>query len=67
MIKFEDERAFPIGMPGPGDSTITNLGVTVRDYFAAKVISAFLRDFLPERAAKEAYKVADAMLAERDK
>lgn len=49
-----------------------NSGMTLRDYFAAKAIHWCLDD-LPgmadwaEEAAKSAYKIADAMLAERAK
>lgn len=44
-------------------------GLTVRDYFAAKVINTMIDkyDESPSRLAAEAYKWADAMLKERMK
>lgn len=83
MIKFEDERAFPVTMHNGGGSTVTNLGMTLRDYFAAKAFlvaaeqfKRFVDDAVPEagsflspegcpHAARAAYAMADAMLAER--
>ena len=44
-----------------------NQGMTLRDYFAAKAITAFIfagSDY--DRAATEAYKQADAMLKARE-
>ena len=41
-------------------------GMTLRDYFAAKAIVECLQHLSTnERAAEEAYKIADAMLAAR--
>ena len=46
-------------------------GMTLRDYFAARVISAWLhvvdsdQKDMAKKAARLAYEVADAMLAER--
>jgi len=43
------------------------LGMTLRDYFAAKVIAQFLEVCSTHtRAAEEAYAVADAMLKARE-
>ena len=55
--------AFPIGSGDMRDPT----GMTLRDYFAAKAITAFIfagSDY--DRAATEAYKQADAMLKARE-
>jgi hypothetical protein len=43
-------------------------GMTLRDYFAAKVIVslATYEEYPPERAAKYAYEYANAMLKERE-
>lgn len=46
----------------------TTGGMSLRDYMAAKVLPALYRDSLnAQAAAVEAYQVADAMLAEREK
>jgi len=68
----KNETAFPTkGMPYHADDTN---GMTLRDYFAAKVIGSWFND--PdliwsdntfESAAQDAYKIADAMLKERKK
>lgn len=47
-------------------------GMTLRDYFAAKAMQAlvgaeFRQDFTTEEDASYAYKMADAMLAAREK
>ncbi len=57
------QPAFPLKEPLSNDS----LGMSIRDYFAAKVIPEFLE--LCETyatAATEAYAVADAMLKARE-
>ena len=41
-------------------------GMTLRDYFAGQVIGQ-LEAFSPDGAAALAYRVADAMIAEREK
>lgn len=63
--------AFPLYC-GPGDEHNAK-GMTIRDYFAARVLeglfacdSAILHE-MPENVAKATYKMADAMLKERDK
>ena len=64
---MKDEFAFPLKEPLSND----HLGMTLRDYFAAKALSGSLAD--PEvngsfeNIAKFAYKMADAMLRERMK
>jgi len=40
-------------------------GMTLRDYFAAKALEAFVHNRIPVDAAKEAYDYADAMLEAR--
>lgn len=50
-------------------STSTN-GMQLHDYFAAKAMQGICADprvFSPEKIAKLAYLVADAMIAERNK
>ena len=64
------EHAFPYSY----DDGSSDPGMTLRDYFAAKAMQAYLTD--PESgfseqdvtvAARVAYRAADAMLLERDK
>jgi len=62
------ERAFPV----PNDANVNGqMGMTLRDYFAAKVICGMFadhtRDQGMESMAMWAYKTADAMLKERAK
>lgn len=60
-----NEPAFPLYC-GPGDSA-NNSGMTLRDYFAAKLINECLKHCATkESAAIEAYSIADAMLAARE-
>jgi hypothetical protein len=60
--------AFPQAEVDRDGVTITHhSGMTLRDYFAAKAITAFIfsgSDY--DRAATEAYKQADAMLKARE-
>jgi len=42
-------------------------GMTLRDYFAARAMSIGLEGWSDEDVAIEAYRVADAMIAERAK
>ena len=57
---------------GP-DTKIPHTGISVRDYFAAAALQGMLADiqcnapFSDSDAANDAYKIADAMLAERAK
>jgi hypothetical protein len=49
-----------------------SIGMTLRDYFAARAMSSFVGEIDPRdedvsHRAKWAYRVADAMLAEREK
>lgn len=66
--------AFPWG-GDLNDCPTINLGMTLRDYLAAKVMQGILSNssihsisgFNPEREAIDAYMFADAMIKERDK
>lgn len=61
------------GGPAFPQSSIQDPGMTLRDYFAAKALVGFMgsgdADWTkhPESFAREAYRMADAMLAEREK
>ena len=46
-------------------SCYVDTGMTLRDYFAAKVIERFLQSWPVPQAAARAYDVADAMIAAR--
>jgi hypothetical protein len=56
--------AFPITEP----TRFTQFGLTARDYFAAAVAPAFAPLLAPDyrEAARRAYALADAMIAERE-
>ena len=49
---------------------VVHLGMTLRDYFAAKAMQEYIRlnkfTVIPEEVAKQSYKVADAMVAEKN-
>jgi hypothetical protein len=55
--------AFPCS---PGDVPFWNEGMTLRDYFAGQALAMSMPDS-PQHLADWAYRVADAMLAERAK
>jgi hypothetical protein len=67
--------AFPqIYWDADGKQYIHGTGMTLRDYFAAKAVSQMWRDIDDDFdddaykvAAKRAYMLADAMIAEREK
>lgn len=81
MTKDTGGQAFPCVNPhydGNWNKNPINDGMTLRDYFAAKALQAWLVVDLKrtgeetmaevyEYAAKEAYIIADAMLKEREK
>lgn len=75
MSKNNGGPAFPrAGFSGPGGFGRPENGMTLRDYFAAKAVSAVwnrLSDMPADEAAdftaELAYKIADAMLKEREK
>jgi hypothetical protein len=64
MIDETGGPAFPL------DTDCCDVGMTLRDYFAAKAMQADLVGYDGEmwaRVAKQAYEMADAMLKERAK
>lgn len=66
---MNNSPAFPI----VGQWGVTEQGMTLRDYFAAKAMQGFMANksnpmrFQPEDDANWAYSIADAMLAAREK
>ena len=70
MSKDNSEPAFPVGANEYGGHG-TCFGITVRDYFAAKAMQAIITGNNADHCslglgtAKDAYIVADAMLATR--
>ena len=69
-IKDGDRPAFPFA----SDICGHHGGMTLRDYFAAKAMQAYLGSYpnggltcRPDVIAADAYDVADAMLTERNK
>ena len=72
MSKNEGGQAFPAAVP---DNAFYEIGMTLRDYFAAKALSGILPPIMsdechrwkPEDFAREAYAISDAMLVERAK
>lgn len=60
-----DAPAFPVSLPGVGDNGWH--GMSLRDWFAGQIVAAgYSRGGdRPEIAAEFAYRVADAMLAQR--
>jgi len=70
-----NERAFP-WCGDLNDCPTMNLGMTLRDYFAAKAMQAILSsdrylgligiNRFEQRTAEDAYKMADAMLKARE-
>lgn len=70
-MKASDEPAFPVEAHG-----VACMGMTLRDYFAAKAMPVILADMVAvgdtgrgrdRYAAEVAYSIADAMLEERRK
>ena len=64
------ESAFPIQSVYIEDQDTNSRGMTLRDYFAAKAMQAYLPDAMEHNAAEKelawsAYKMADAMLSAR--
>ena len=66
-VKDNGGLAFPIGSGDLRDPC----GMTLRDYFAGQAIIGILSDpggpSMPGFASRDAYRIADAMLAERNK
>jgi hypothetical protein len=49
------------------DNYLGDVGITLRDYFAAKAMHSLMHTQYVDNLAHEAYMIADAMLAERSK
>lgn len=78
---MNNPAAFPIIETAPDGSQSIETGMTLRDYFAAAVFPAVYKEFWsshragefelcdtwPTGLARDAYRIADAMLAEREK
>jgi len=68
-------RAFPRTGEGVGNPRYDEPGMTLRDYFAAQALPAVINHDCPtegigtyfDMMAQDAYRFADAMLAERNK
>lgn len=55
MVKHEDERAFPVSVDMGDGRSATNLGMTLRDYFAAKAMQGmFANDAMITRYGEHA-------------
>ena len=76
--KYDGGNAFPLDDPDHHAFRIKNTddlkriqsGMSLRDYFAAKAIQGFCSRTAPmtyELLAEQSYRMADAMLRERDK
>lgn len=54
--------------PKPPNHEINNQGLTVRDYFATHAMEGMITDVVidPQKIARMAYQVADAMMKERE-
>jgi hypothetical protein len=69
---MNNQPAFPVGLEAFGED---KTGMTLRDYFAAKAMHAFVTAWIEKNTypdsnltvAKSAYNLADAMLAAREK
>lgn len=66
-----NEYAFP-GEKNTTNKSTLNSGMTLRDYFAAKAMQAYVQnnyrmDLKDEDIAIYAYQIADAMMKEREK
>lgn len=70
--KDDGGQAFPLPINQYGEMPRKNMGMTLRDYFAAQALAVFLDNtqlnpWHPGDYAEKAYACADAMLAERSK
>lgn len=64
-----NQPAFPTTLHNYGDGKYASLGMTLRDYFAAKAMQGMMVDTeIPNctHIAKESYRMADAMLKARE-
>ena len=68
MSKETGGPAFPLSQHGTQTLGMHITGMTLRDYFAARVLRLFSDDTpeLMEQSAKKAYQQADAMLKARE-
>ena len=71
MTKDTSEPAFPTQESRYPDRPPATLGMTLRDYFAAKAMQGYLSDSTfsgtVEELSKASYQAADAMMEERNK
>jgi hypothetical protein len=68
---YDQLYAFPFTLDFADGSQVTHKGMTLRDYFAVKAMQYWLslpitKDQIDE-VASESYRIADAMLKEREK
>lgn len=70
--KTDGGPAFPVWeLNGSGKAEMTDFGMSLRDYFAAKALQGICasnpsEEWTDERIADDAYRLADAMLKARD-
>jgi hypothetical protein len=73
LLREDGGNAFPESVSADNEGGLNHgdPGMSLRDYFAGRCVGVFalrMRDGLSrEEAAEQAYKLADAMLAERSK
>lgn len=74
LLKMVGESAFPVKTDMADGSSIESMGMSLRDYFAAKAMQAWVSQIPPEmmedmmsRWAENSYEMADAMLRAREK
>ena len=74
LLKRAGESVFPVKMDMGDGSRIEGMGMSLRDYFAAKAMQAWVSQIPPEmmedmmsRWAENSYEMADAMLRAREK
>lgn len=77
LIKMVGESAFPVKTDMADGSSIESMGMSLRDYFAAKAMQGIITTAaapiltslagLDDDIAKTAYEMADAMLRAREK
>lgn len=76
LLKMVEESAFPVKIDMADGSSIESMGMSLRDYFAAKAMQGILSNSAMidtatestfEWVTKNAYQLADAMLRAREK
>jgi hypothetical protein len=55
------------GSAFPRDAALESKGMTLRDYFAGQAMAFVSASLSPDRFAEQCYKIADAMIAAREK